>query len=168
MVIAMSLEMRNCRRGPRSRYAVLVLLATFARAEADPRTAVETFFTGMATNDWELAASVLMEDAVLYGYRIVAGEVVLNRMTAAEYVERMSGRSDRLLERIWDVEVLSHDRLATVWTPYDFYLNGEFSHCGRNSFSLIHDNDGWRIASVTYSVLTTACPESPLGPPSAN
>ena len=55
--------------------------------------------------------------------------------------------------------------LATVWTPYDFYLNGEFSHCGRNSFSLIRDDDGWRIASVTYSMLRESCESSPLGPP---
>lgn len=142
------------------------LFGPAADALADPAAAVETFFAGMAQNDWQLAASVLIDDAVLYGYRVDdAGKLVLSRLTASEYVELMSARDDRRLERIWDIEVLQHDRLATVWTPYDFYLNGEFSHCGRNSFSLIREDSGWRIASVTYSMLTDSCEASPLGPP---
>ena len=147
------------------------LLATLAApltapAAADtPLAAVETFFEAMASNEWTLAADVMIDDAVLYGYRIEDGRVFLGRVTASEYLDSMTGRNDRLLERIWDVQVLEHDRLATVWTPYDFYLNGEFHHCGTNSFSLIRDERGWRIAGVVYSILTEGCEESPLGPP---
>ena len=160
-----TIAMLNCARN-----AGKVCLALFATqmacaANDTPTETVETFFAGMATNDWQLASSVLIEDAVLYGYRVSGGEVVLSRLTASEYVDAMSSRSDRLLERIWDVQVLEHDRLATVWTPYDFYLNGEFSHCGRNSFSLIRSDSGWRIASITYSMLKESCETSPLGPP---
>lgn len=130
--------------------------------------AVETFFKAMATNDWELASSVMINDAILYGYRIQDGQVWLGRITVVEFLESMSSREDKVLERIWDVQVLEHDRLATVWTPYDFYLNGEFHHCGTNSFSLIRDNNGWRIAGVVYSVLVDSCVPSPLGPPEFN
>lgn len=35
--------------------------------------------------------------------------------------------------------------LASVWTPYKFYLNGNFSHCGVNSFQLLRTKDGWKI-----------------------
>ena len=126
---------------------------------------VETFFDAMANNDWDRAATVMVHDAVLYGYRMQDGQVWLSRMTVAEYLESMAQRDDQLLERIWDVEVLEHNRLATVWTPYDFWLNGEFSHCGTNSFSLIRDESGWRIAGVVYSIETETCKPSPLGPP---
>ena len=148
--------------------ALALLLCLAQRAAADDDSAlgaVETFFKAMADNDWELASSVMIDDAVLYSYRLDAGRVVLGRTTVAEYLQSMSGRNDRLLERIWDVEVLEQDRLATVWAPYDFYLNGEFHHCGTNSFSLIRDEDGWRIAGVVYSMLTDTCSPSPLGPP---
>ena len=142
------------------------LSLSVAQAGADsPLAAVETFFAAMAGNDWAKAEPVMLGDAVLYGYRIVDGDVVLARVTADDYLESMRSRDDQLLERIWDVEILQHDRLATVWTPYDFYLNGEFHHCGRNSFSLIRDAQGWRIASVVYSMLTEACEASPLGAP---
>lgn len=43
----------------------------------------------------------------------------------------------------WKIEI--DGNLASVWTPYEFYLNGNFSHCGANSFQLF-DNDGkWEI-----------------------
>lgn len=147
-----------------------LLPVSFEQASAQaggnsPLDAVETFFTAMAKNDWSLAEPIMIDDAVLYGYRIENGEVRLSRTTAAEYLESAASSDARMLERIWDVEILEHDRLATIWTPYDFYLNGEFHHCGRNSFSLIRDQDGWRIASVVYSILTVACEPSPLGPP---
>ena len=143
----------------------MLILSTAEAGSSSPLGAVETFFEAMETNNWALAEPVMLSDAVLYGYRIENGDVVLARVTAADYLESMRGRNDRLLERIWDVEILQHDRLATVWTPYDFYLNGEFHHCGRNSFSLIRDEQGWQIASVVYSMLAENCEASPLGPP---
>ena len=146
--------------------ALLVCLLPQAEANEDTAlAAVETFFKAMAGNDWELASSVMIDDAVLYGYRLDAGKVVLGRTTVAEYLQSMADRNDRLLERIWDVQVLEQGRLATVWAPYDFFLNGEFHHCGTNSFSLIRDEGGWRIAGVVYSMLTDTCQASPLGPP---
>lgn len=156
--------MRN--RLPGAFAALFVLMFSSVEAGSDsPLGAVETFFEAMETNNWALAEPVMLGDAVLYGYRIENDDVVLSRVTAADYLESMRGRNDRLLERIWDVEILQHDRLATVWTPYDFYLNGEFHHCGRNSFSLIRNEQGWRIASVVYSMLAENCESSPLGPP---
>jgi len=35
--------------------------------------------------------------------------------------------------------------LASVWTPYNFYYEGKFSHCGVNSFQLVKINGEWKI-----------------------
>ena len=35
--------------------------------------------------------------------------------------------------------------LASVWTPYQFYMKGNFSHCGVNSFQLVRVNGVWKI-----------------------
>lgn len=35
--------------------------------------------------------------------------------------------------------------LAIAWTPYKFYFNGLFSHCGVNSFQLVKLNGEWKI-----------------------
>ena len=35
--------------------------------------------------------------------------------------------------------------LAIAWTPYSFYYQEKFSHCGVNSFQLIKTANGWKI-----------------------
>ena len=145
---------------------LLVLLADPVLAESpEPLDAVTTFFDAMSTNDANLAASVMIEDGVIYGYVETSEGFRLIRTTTEQFLEGMRNRSDAALERIWDVKVLVHDRLAIAWTPYDFFLNGEFHHCGVNNFNLIRTDDGWKIAGVTYSIEVESCEESPLGAP---
>lgn len=146
--------------------AAVFLLAGPAFADDEsPIGAVNTFFEALSGNDAALAGTVMIEDGVLYGYVEGVDGLRLARMTIAEYIDAMARRTDSLLERIWDVRILAEDRLAMVWTPYDFYLNGAFHHCGINSFNLIRTDEGWKIAAVVYSMKTTSCEESPLGPP---
>jgi hypothetical protein len=73
----------------------------------------------------------------------------------------------KYLERMWEPTVLVSGPIATVWTPYDFYRDGEFSHCGVDAFHLVKTGEGWRIAAIMYTVVRPEerCPESPLGPP---
>jgi hypothetical protein len=51
-------------------------------------------------------------------------------------------------ERIKDYEVKIDDRMAAVWTPYEFYLGSKFSHCGVNSFQLFKGETGWKIIYI--------------------
>jgi len=143
-----------------------VLLTNPVLADAEgPLAAVDTFFEAMMKSDATLARSVMTDDGVLYGYIESADGLRLVRVSIGEFLAGWDSREDSLLERIWDVQVMTHDRLAVVWTPYDFHLNGEFHHCGVNSFNLIQADTGWKIVGVTYSMETDSCEASPLGPP---
>ena len=35
--------------------------------------------------------------------------------------------------------------LATAWTPYRFYYNGSFRHCGADSFEMVRIDGEWKI-----------------------
>ena len=131
----------------------------------EPLDAVNTFFEALSQNDADLAATVMIEDGLLNGYVEIGEEPQLIHVSISQFLDGMRNRTDAALERIWDVKVIEHRRLAVVWTPYDFFLNGEFHHCGVNSFNLIRTNAGWKIAGATYSVATDTCEDSPLGPP---
>ncbi|MFZ6023274.1 MAG: hypothetical protein ACOYVG_02325 [Bacteroidota bacterium] len=48
-------------------------------------------------------------------------------------------------ERIEFASINIDGPLASVWTPYKFYFNGNFSHCGANSFQLLRTKNGWKI-----------------------
>ena len=48
-------------------------------------------------------------------------------------------------ERIMDYLIKIDGPMASVWTPYKFYLGEQFSHCGVNSFQLMKKSEGWKI-----------------------
>jgi hypothetical protein len=63
------------------------------------------------------------------------------------------------MERMFDPVVHVNGPIAVVWTPYDFHVNGNFSHCGIDVFNLVRVGDTWRISSVAYTVQREDCPE---------
>jgi len=57
--------------------------------------------------------------------------------------------------------------VAMVWMPYDLYVNGAWSHCGVDVFTLVKTQGRWRIASLAWSAeQPPVCEKHPVGPPS--
>jgi hypothetical protein len=133
--------------------------------EAEVLAVVQELFDAMATGDAARAAAVLLPDGQWVAVGDGDGVGVPGVTPLRDFLERMDAAGERWLERMWDPEVLIHDPIAVVWTPYDFYRNGVFSHCGVDAITMVRTADGWRIAGGTYTVETTGCPSSPLGPP---
>jgi len=56
------------------------------------------------------------------------------------------------------VEIEIDDNMASAWMQYAFYLNGEFSHCGVNTFQLARHTDGiWRTVALADSRKSERC-----------
>lgn len=136
--------------------------------EADDRKAViavvDAFFAGMTAKDIDAMRKIMTDDGILYGYRESPEGLSVFNPTHADYLDGLAARESVPIERYWDPTVMLHDRLAVVWTPYDFYSDGVFSHCGINNFSMMKTDDGWRITGVVFSMETEGCEPSPLGP----
>ena len=81
------------------------------------------------------------------------------------FAQLLGARRQRYHERMWQPVVRIQGAIATVWAPYDFHVDGAFSHCGVDTFTLLHSEQGWQIATVVYTVQRTGCAPSPLGPP---
>jgi len=144
----------------------LSVAAAMARQSEDDEVlaAVQAFFDGLAEGPEALHAT-LLDDGSVTRLRERDGVLEWSIQTFAEMRAAGAGNDARMLERMWDATVFVHGPLAQVWTPYDFYLNGEFSHCGVDSFTLIKTAQGWRVSGVAYTVEPTGCAPSPLGPP---
>lgn len=69
------------------------------------------------------------------------------------------------LERFWDEELIIRDNFAVFLANYDFWVAGEFSHCGTDVFDLVKIDGNWKIGNMMYTVQFTNCPPSPLGQP---
>ena len=71
-----------------------------------------------------------------------------------------------MVERIWNPVVLVEGNIAAVWAPFDFYLDGKFSHCGINAFHLLQVAGSWKLSATTYTAVTDgSCETHPDGPP---
>jgi hypothetical protein len=124
---------------------------------------VETLFDAMAAGDAESAAGVLLPQGQWVSIRPEDRGITI--IPHGDFLDRLAERSQVWLERMWAPRVLVEGPVAVVWTPYDFHRDGAFSHCGMEAFTLVQTAEGWRIAGATYSVQSTGCPPSPLGPP---
>lgn len=63
---------------------------------------------------------------------------------------------------VWFEKLLSFtinidQNLASVWTPYEFYLNDNFSHCGVNSFQLFNNNGNREIIYIVDTRKKKGC-----------
>lgn len=124
---------------------------------------VQTFFDTMAAQDVDRARQILIPEGRFYALGEQDGKPTVRSFANAEYLDGLAGRKQKVRERMWDPEVRIRGRIASVWTPYDFWRDGKFSHCGVDAFDLIKSDDQWRIAGGTFTV-ESKCGPSPLGP----
>jgi len=124
---------------------------------------VESFFDAMTTRDVERMRTLMTPDGIIYGYLENEEGLQVIRPTHADYLENLASGEARLVERFRDPRVMVYGRLATIWTPYELYADGEFSHCGVNNFSMLKMDNGWVITGVVFSI-EGQCDPSPLDP----
>ena len=150
---------------------VIVVLAAAANALAQSSTTerdavlktVQMFFDTMTAKDIEGARKVLQEQGRFHAMRMRDGKPDIRAFSNEEYFADLKASKREMRERIWDPEVRISGLIASVWAPYDFWIDGKFSHCGVDQFDLIKTEDGWKIAGGVYT-LESKCAPSPLGP----
>lgn len=76
----------------------------------------------------------------------------------------MQASESVMVERYWHERLLISDQLAVFFASYDFWIDGEFSHCGTDVFELVKLEGSWKIGNMTYTIQRSDCPKSPLGP----
>jgi hypothetical protein len=124
---------------------------------------VQAFFDTMAAKDVAGAQRILVPEGRFHAVGQQDGAPRIRTFTNADYLKDLSGMKQNVRERMWNPEVRIHGSIANVWTPYDFWRDGKFSHCGVDAFDLIKTSDGWKLAGGTYTV-ESKCEPSPLGP----
>ncbi|MBT8245761.1 MAG: nuclear transport factor 2 family protein [Winogradskyella sp.] len=55
----------------------------------------------------------------------------------------------------FDIKVDGH--MANAWTPYEFWFDGNFSHCGVNSFQLVKEDSSWKIIYLVDTRRKKSC-----------
>ena len=147
--------------------AVLAGAATLSAQASSEKDAVlktvQTFFDTMTAKDVEGARAILQPQGRFHAMRMRDGKPDVRAFSNEEYFADLQASKQTMRERIWNPEVRINGLIATVWAPYDFWIDGKFSHCGIDAFDLIKTEDGWKIAGGVYT-LEANCEPSPLGP----
>ncbi|MEF9479421.1 hypothetical protein OWR28_18220 [Chryseobacterium sp. 1B4] len=111
----------------------------------------------MKNADPELVKSAFTENAVL---QTITKDGTVKSDSVQDFIASVSKfpKGD-LDERIIIEAVHTDGNLASVFTPYSFYLKGKLSHCGANSFQLVKQNNEWKIQYIIDTRRKDNCKE---------
>jgi len=110
----------------------------------------DSMLAAITANDWEKTASFLHDRGVIIGVQGKGPQARASIRTREE--TRVYRTTNTLQERGFDARAMVDGPVAMVWLPYDFHVNGQWSHCGVDIFTLIQTAAGWRVVNLTYSV----------------
>lgn len=131
---------------------LILILANSAIAQEDDKVliknTIDVFFKGFHKGDTTLLKSVLHDKLILQtAYKNKEGEDVLLTEEPSKLIQAIANRPDN---QKWDERLLAYNiqvdgNMANAWTPYEFWFNDSFSHCGVNSFQLFKQGSNWKI-----------------------
>jgi len=113
--------------------------------------AIRQFFNGMHASDSLMIRKVTFPETTLQSVMLTAdGKGQVRSTKFNDFVKQIgtpvAGR--KIEERISQYTIHVDGPLATAWTPYTFWVNDAFSHCGVNTFTLVKSPSGWKIWSI--------------------
>ena len=136
---------------------VILLLLFLSGKDAQAQTAEDSvkivitkLFTAMYESDGEAIRSCFTDSAILQTIaRNAKGETLIRSEQVSEFITVVSSLPKAAAEERVVFDIVKTDaQLAIAWTPYQFYMNGRFSHCGVNSFQLVRSNGQWKIQYI--------------------
>lgn len=75
------------------------------------------------------------------------GKSVLHESEYGQFLKNIASipKENTFEEKLLGFNIQVDGNMANAWTPYEFWYNGNFSHCGVNSFQLMKEDDAWKI-----------------------
>jgi hypothetical protein len=124
--------------------------------EQSVRAVVDRLFDGMRSRDTTMIRSTFAGEAQFYG---IGREGGVRVTTPSAFIASIAAAQAGVLldEVLHDVEIRVDGPLATVWTYYDFFAGGEFSHCGYDAMQLLKVGGEWKIVALADTRRTEGC-----------
>jgi hypothetical protein len=123
-------------------------------------SSIESFFEGMKSGDTSLIRQQLYTSCELKTIGLNKdGDSDIHETDMESFINSIANKPETQLldERISSYDIKIDQNMAIAWTPYRFYLNNNFSHCGVNVFSLIKDDGKWKIFAIMDTRQKNGC-----------
>ncbi len=138
--------------------------------EQEVMDAVDDFFAALRSDDKTALARMMTDEdgGVIYIHdRTDPANPRLVVVPVADHLARWESGTGQAEEYMYITNLTVDGTMAHVWGPYKFWAEGEISHCGTNSLSMVRTEDGWRVGNTSFTMVPASeCDEigAPDGP----
>ena len=116
--------------------------------------AAEEFFKALRSPDkTALASQMVAEGTIFVHNRMDTDNPRVDVVPVADHLARWAQGTREVDEVMAYDNVIVDGDMAHVWGPYRFAVEGETSHCGINSMSLVRTDAGWKVANTSFSMV---------------
>ena len=114
------------------------------------KQSISVFFDGLQTADTLKIQTVCHKEMKLQSIMEKNAIGTLSFETNKEFYNSIAGlpKNLKIEERLLNYKIQIDGSMAQVWTPYEFYVNDKLSHVGTNSFTLLLENNVWKIVHI--------------------
>jgi hypothetical protein len=135
-------------------------IANAQNAEDSVKAVINKLFWAMKNADATTFKTVFADSAIMQTIsRNKKGETIVRTESITAFAALVESlKKDSADEQIKFETIKIDGPLAIVWTPYQFYHNGQFSHCGVNSFHLVKLQGVWKIQYLIDTRRRDNCP----------
>lgn len=116
-----------------------VILKTFSAMKAVDTVALKSCFT----------TNALLNVSQIRPEGTIVREVPISKFVQSVLSRKPGDMDERVLS--WGPILIDHE-IATAWVPYEFYLNGKFSHKGVDVFLFVKTGNEFKIQTLLYNM----------------
>ncbi len=129
---------------------LLLITGSLYSQNQEVKNVIETFFQGFHAKDSIVMKSVCSDKLILQSIiSNVKGTKLINENSKDFYRSIATIPVATLFEeKLLDYTIQVDGAMAHVWTPYEFFINGKFSHRGVNAFTMYKENENWKIVYI--------------------
>ncbi|MGB3591581.1 MAG: nuclear transport factor 2 family protein [Nonlabens sp.] len=131
----------------------------FAKAQTTPtpQSAIQTFFKAFHARDTLQLRKHFNQQPVLHSFTVTNNKMTRSSSTIEEFLIGIAAipSQTNFEERVLNYQVQVATFIATVSTPYEFYVNERLLHSGTNVFILVRRDGEWLIDSIADTRIKT-------------
>lgn len=130
-------------------FSFVMVFSFLGHAQTDEesvKAVINKMFTAMKNGDSKSLIECFADSAILQSVSEKDGKVSIKNEPIKDFADFVGTQAKGAADERISFDLVKIDAaLAIAWTPYEFYYNGKFSHCGVDSYQLVRINGQWKI-----------------------
>jgi len=128
--------------------------------EAAVLEVLDRYVTAISETDLQAQTAMQTPEGMTYQWRPAeGGGMQITARPNSYWTDPSRDDGHVYRERYWSPTVMIRGGIAVVWAPYEFWVDGETSHCGVDVFDFVKIDGRWLVSNAMWTVEPQACTE---------